>query len=72
MGQIVSFDREFYERFAKEFVDIYEQNGPLAAANFSLSKNLPKERYDETREYIEQEFLGRGYKFPNKEQELTG
>lgn len=71
MNNVIPFDREFYQRFASEFVDVYEQEGPLAAASFSLNK-LPRDKYPEAREYITAEFIERGYTFPNSEQELTG
>lgn len=72
MGQVFSFTEEFFERFAKEFVDVYEQDGPLAAATFSVNKQLPRDQYAEAREYITAEFIKRGYTFPNNEQELIG
>lgn len=74
MGKVVSFNKEFYRRFATEFVNIYEAQGPIAAAHFSLNSSLPwgnDDRLLQARQYITEEFLSRGYTFPSTEAEVV-
>ena len=54
------------EDYAKEFVDRYAAETPLAAAKW-IHENVPEEFHDKLREPIQREFLKRGYTFPEVE-----
>ena len=51
------------EDYAKEFVDRYQKDSPIAAAKW-VHENVPEEYHDKLREPIQREFLKRGFTFP--------
>lgn len=51
------------EDYAKEFVERYHKETPLAAAKW-IHEFVPEEYHDKLREPIHREFLRLGYTFP--------
>lgn len=70
MSNVVSIDdfkiEKTPEDYAKEFVDRYAAETPLAAAKW-IYESVPEALHDKLREPIQREFLKRGYTFPEVE-----
>ena len=70
MSKVVSIDtfdvKKTPEEYAKEFVDRYQQESPIAAAKW-VYECVPEVLHDKLREPIQREFLKRGFSFPEAE-----
>lgn len=60
--KLAEFETAYYQKFAKDFVDIYEKEGKQAAGLWTID-NLPKEKQSLSEPFVTQEFLDRGYTF---------
>ncbi len=71
MSDVVSIDdfkiEKTPEHYAKEFVDRYQKESPIAAAKW-IYENVPEVLHDKLREPIQREFLKRGFTFPDGEE----
>lgn len=66
MGEIADFMTKRFEHVASRFVDIYENKGPDAAAEWAIGE-IDGSQYDEVQPYIRREFEARGYTFGDTE-----
>jgi len=48
---------------SKKFVDLYSEESPDVAAKYIIDERLPEKEYPTLREFIEKEFLSRGWTF---------
>lgn len=60
---VTNFDKARFQRFAKEFVPIYVDQGPEAAGRFALEQLPRKEDRVAAKSFVKQAFEDAGYIF---------
>ncbi len=62
ISNVIDIEVLRFERFAKDFVDLYVEDGAEKAGTFAVL-NMAKEKYSEASGYVQREFEDRGYTF---------
>lgn len=57
---VIDFNENFNKNFTKKFVDIYIDQGRMAAGKYAVL-HCKRDRYEEVKPLIEEEFIKRGY-----------
>lgn len=60
MSEVISFKEKQLREFAKKFVDVYEKDGKIAAAELARAE-LAQEHRNRARVLIREELFLRGY-----------
>lgn len=58
-AQVLDFNSVWCSRKAEGFVEVYVTQGKLAASKWSR-ENIPRNRYNELKPYVQEAFLKRG------------
>jgi len=64
--QLDEFTEFRYNELAKGFVEIYITENKILAAKMLVEEQIPEDKLPELRERITQEFLRKGYTFPEE------